>query len=195
MATKRGFTPCRKLGGGSAITRQFPVSASTNEAYFLNDAVIASTTGAVRPLKNGTPLATRPLGVIIGFLDQNQKPLTHSMPTRGPFLASGQAGYALVNCDPNQTYIAQFDGAANDAVVFAGCKVSAGAPNTQTGLSGQVLDGTAITTSDAQFRILGLAPVQLVDNPRSSAAASAATPALVECMIVNPTLGGGGQII
>lgn len=74
MANERGFIPCRKLGGGAATTRMFPVSASTNEAYFLGDAVIASTTGKVRPLKNGTPLATRPLGVIVGFLNQNQRP-------------------------------------------------------------------------------------------------------------------------
>lgn len=194
MANQRGFVPCRKLGGGAAVTRMFPVSASPNEAYFLGDAVIASTTGAVRPLKAGTPLATRPLGVIIGFLDQNMKPLTHNAPTRGPFLASAQAGYAMINCDPNQTYVAEFGGNANDAVVFAGCKVSAGAPNTLTGLSGQGLDGTAITTADAQFRVLGLAPQQFIENPRSSAAASAAG-ALVEVMIVNPTLGGGGQII
>lgn len=194
MATQRGFVPCRKLGGGKAITKTFPVSASTNEAYFLGDAVIASTTGKVRPLKAGTPLATRPLGVIIGFLDQNGKPLTNSLPTRGPFLASAVPGYAMVNCDPNQTYVAEFGGNANDATVFGGVKVSAGAPNTSTGLSGMGLDATVITTADAQFRILGLAPEQFVSNPRSSAAASAAT-ALVEVMIVNPTLGGGGQII
>jgi hypothetical protein len=194
MANQRGFVPCRKLGGGKAITKQFPVSAATNEAYFLGDAVIASTTGKVRPLKAGTPLATRPLGVIIGFLDQNGKPLTFSQPTRGPFLASGVPGYALVNCDPHQTYVAEFGGNANDATVFGGVKVSAGAPNTSTGLSGQGLDGTVITTADAQFRILGLAPEQFISNPRSSAAASAAS-ALVEVMIVNPTLGGGGQII
>lgn len=194
MANQRGFVPCRKLGGGAAITRTLPVSASTNEAYFLGDAVIASTTGKVRPLKAGTPLATRPLGVIVGFLNQNGRPLTHNLPASGPFLASGVPGYALINCDPNQTYVAEFGGNANDAVVFAGVKVSAGAPNTSTGLSGQGLDATVITTADAQFRILGLAPEQYVSNPRSSAAASAAS-ALVEVMIVNPTLGGGGQII
>lgn len=194
MANQRGFVPCRKLGGGPATTRMFPVSAVANEAYFLGDAVIQSTTGKVRPLKAATPLATRPLGVIVGLLDQNQKPLTHSMPSRGPYLASGVAGYAMINCDPNQTYVAEFGGNANDAVVFAGVKVSAGAPNTLTGLSGQGLDGTAITTADAQFRVLGLAPEQFVTNPRSGAAASAAS-ALVEVMIVNPALGGGGQII
>lgn len=194
MANQRGFVPCRKLGGGPAITRMFPVSASTNEAYFLGDAVIAGTTGKVKPLKAGTPLATRPLGVIIGFLDQNQRPLSLSLPSRGPFLASAQEGYAMVNCDPNQTYVAEFGGNANDAVVFAGVKVSAGAPNTITGLSGQGLDGTAITTADAQFQILGLAPQQYIENPRSSALASAAS-ALVEVKIVNPVLGGSGQIL
>jgi hypothetical protein len=194
MANQRGFVPCRKLGGGTSITRTIPVSASTNEAYFLGDAVIASTTGKVRPLKAGTPLATRPLGVIIGLLDQNGKPLTGSLPARGPFLTSGTPGYALVNCDPNQTYVAELGGNFTDAFVFAGVKVSAGAPSTLTGLSGQGLDGAANTSSDAQFRVLGLAPEQFISNPRSSAAASAAS-ALVEVMIVNPTLGGGGQLI
>ena len=194
MATQRGFVPCRKLGGGKAVTRTFRVSAAANEAYFLGDAVIASTTGFIRPLKAGTPLATRPLGVIIGFLDANGKPLTHSLPALGPFLATAVVGYAMVNCDPNQTYVAEYGGNPNDATVFAGVKVSAGAPNRTTGLSGQGLDATAITTSDAQFRILGLAPEQFVSNPRVSGATSAAS-GLVEVMMVNPTLGGGGQII
>ena len=194
MANQRGFVPCRKLGGGAAITKTLPVSAATNEAYFLGDAVIASTTGKVRPLKNGTPLATRPLGVIIGLLDQNGKPLTHSQPTRGPYLTSGTPGYALVNCDPNQTYVAEFGGNANDATVFGGVKVSAGAPSTSTGLSGMGLDATVITTADAQFRILGLSPEQLVTNPNIAAVGSAAS-AIVEVMIINPALGGGGHII
>ena len=194
MANQRGFVPCRKLGGGFAITKTLPVSAAANEAYFLGDAVIASTTGKVRPLKAGTPLATRPLGVIVGFLDANGKPLTGSLPTRGPFLATAVAGFALVNCDPLQTYVAEFGGNVADANVFGGCKVSAGAPSTTTGLSGQGLDATTITTADAQFRVLGLAPEQFVTNPRISSLSSAAS-SLVEVMIVNPTLGGGGQII
>lgn len=194
MANQRGFVPCRKLGGGPAITKTIPVSASTNEAYFIGDAVIAGTSGKVRPLKATTPLATRPLGVIIGLLDSNGKPLTHSQPTRGPYLTSGAAGYALVNCDPNQTYTAELGGNYTDAARFGGVKVSAGAPNTSVGLSGQGLDATIITTADAQFRILGLSPEQLVSNPNIAAVGSAAS-AIVEVMIVNPTLGGGGQII
>ena len=188
MATQRGFVPLRKLGGGPAITKKFPVSAATNEAYFLGDAVIGGAAGAVRTLKNAS--TARPLGVIIGFEDQNGKPLTHSLPTRGPFLASGVAGYAFVNCDPNQTYQAEIGAAGNDALRFAAAKVSAGAPSTTTGLSGQILSGTTSTSADSQFQVIGLAPVELVANPRSSAAASAAAPALVEVIMINPTFSG-----
>jgi len=189
MANQRGFVPCRRLGGGTSILKTYPVSASTNEAYFLGDMVIPSTTGKLKPLKAGTPLAVRPLGCIVGLLDSNSKPLTHSQPTRGPFLASGTAGYAMVCvATKDQTYVAEMGGNANDAVVFAGIKVSGGAPNTSTGLSGQGLDGTVITTADAQFQIIGLAPEQYVTNPRSGGAASAAS-ALVEVVVVNPAFG------
>jgi hypothetical protein len=104
-------------------------------------------------------------------------------------LASAVAGYALVNVSPDQTYVAELGGNGNNAVVFGGVKVSGGAPNTQTGLSGQGLDGSVITTSDAQFQVIGLAPQEYIVTPRSSAAASAAAPVLVECIIINPALG------
>lgn len=189
MANKRGFVPCRRLSGGASITKTYPVSAATNDAYFLGDFVFPGTTGKLKLLKAGTPLATRPLGAIIGFLDANGKPLTHSQPTRGPYLATAVAGYAMICvATPDQTFAAEFGGNANDAVVFAGVKVSAGAPNTSTGLSGQGLDGTVITTADAQFQIIGLAPEQYITNPRISGAASAAS-AIVEVVVINPALG------
>ncbi len=189
MANKRGFVPCRKLGGGASITKTFPVSAATNDAYFLGDFTIPKTTGKIGLLKAGTPLAVRPLGAIVGFLDQNGKPLTGSLPTRGPFLATAVPGYAMICLAGNgQTFAAEFGGNAADANVFGGVKVSAGAPNTSTGLSGQGLDGTTITTADAQFQVIGLAPEQYITNPRSSAAASAAS-AIVEVVVVNPALG------
>lgn len=182
--TQRGFVPARKLGGGCAITKKFPVSASSNEAYFLGDAVIAGATGKVKPLKNGS--TARPLGVIVGLLDSNEKPLTHSLPTNGPFLASAASGFALVNCDPNQTYIAEIGANVNDAVRFAAAKVSAGAPSTTTGLSGQVLSGTVSTSADSQFIILGLAPEEQIGGVTSAAA-----PAKVEVKMINPVLGTG----
>lgn len=185
--TQRGFVPARKLGGGAAITKKFPVSAAANEAYFLGDAVIAGSNGAVRPLKNAS--TDRPLGVIIGFLNSDGRPLTFNAPTNGPFLASAQAGFALVNVDPNQTYIAEIGANVNDALRFAAAKVSAGAPNTQTGLSGQVLSGTVSTSADSQFIIVGLAPEEAIGGITSAAA-----PAKVEVKMINPVFGTGTPI-
>lgn len=189
MANKRGFVPLRRLGGGASIIKTYPVSAATNDAYFLGDFVIPKTSGKLGLLKAGSPLAVRPLGAIVGFLNSNGRPLTHSQPSVGPFLATAVAGYAMVCiATKDQTYSAEYGGNVNDAIVFSGVKVSAGAPNTTTGLSGQGLDGTAITTADAQFQVIGLAPEQLITNPRAAGLASAAA-AIVEVVVVNPALG------
>lgn len=185
--TQRGFTPARKLGGGAAITKTFPVSAAANEAYFLGDAVIASQNGTVRPLKNAS--TDRPLGVIIGLLNSDKRPLTFNAPTTGPFLASAEVGFAYVNVDPQQTYIAEIGANVNDAVRFAAAKVSAGAPTTQTGLSGQSLSGTVSVSADSQFIIIGLAPEEAISGQTSAAA-----PAKVEVKMINPVFGTGTPI-
>lgn len=186
MSTMRGFVPTRKLGGGAAITKKFPVSAASNNAYFLGDAVKIGASGKVRPMDNLA--ASIPLGVIVGFEDSNGKPLTHNLPTSGPYLATAVNGYAFVNIDPQQVYKAQFNGNFTDAVRFGGTRVSAGTPNTLTGLSGMTLNGTAITSA-AHFKILGLAAEESI-----SGATSVASPALVEVIIHNPFSGGGNPI-
>ncbi len=189
MANKRGFVPLRRLGGGSSIVKTYQVSASSNDAYYLGDFVIPKTSGKVSLLKAGTALAVRPLGAIVGFLNSTGRPLTHNLPSTGPYLATAVAGSALICvATQDQTFAAEFGGNVADANVFGGCKVSAGAPNTSTGLSGQGLDGTTITTSDAQFQVIGLAPEQLIANPRISGAESAAS-AIVEVVVINPALG------
>ncbi len=189
MANKRGFVPCRKLGGGSSMTKTFPVSAAASDAYYLGDFVIPKTSGKVGLLKAGTPLAVRPLGAIVGFLDSNGKPLALKQPSSGPYLATAVAGYAMICLGGNgQTFAAEYGGNVNDAIIFSGCKVSAGAPNTTLGLSGQGLDGTVDVSSDAQFQVIGLAPEQLISNPRAGGVFSAAS-AIVEVVVVNPALG------
>ncbi len=189
-STQRGFVACRKLGGGAAIQKTFPVSASSNNAYFLGDAVILNTTGNVAPYKSTGTL----VGVITSLYRSSggkPMPLTFSEPTNGPFLTSGQAGFALVNVDANQTYIAQYGTNFSQAIVGGVAKVSAGAPNTANGLSGQTLAATISTSvdADAGFQIIGLAPVELL-NSRTSAAA----PDLVECKLATGGIFGGNPI-
>lgn len=171
LYSQRGFVACRKLGGGEAIQKTFAVSASSNEAYFIGDAVTLGSTGKVRTLKAAT--TTAPLGVITALMGSSGGkpiPLRFSQPTNGPFLTSGAAGFALVNIDDAQTYVVEIGANVTEASFGGAAKVSAGAPNTQSGLSGQSLASTITTSGDAQFQIIGFAPIELLGTRTSAAA-------------------------
>jgi len=181
-----GFRACRKLGGGEAIQKTFAVSASSNEAYFIGDAVILGTSGKVRTCK--TASTTAPLGVITALMGSSGGkpiPLRFSQPTNGPFLTSGTAGFAVVNVDLNQTYVAGIDANVTEASFGNGAKVSAGAPRTANGISGQSISGTLTTSADAQFQIIGFAPIEMVGTRTS-----AASPVFVEVKMLRSIFSG-----
>jgi hypothetical protein len=180
LFSQLGFVACRKLGGGEAIQKTYAVSASTNEAYFQNQAVTLGASGKVKPLKAAT--TTAPLGVITALYRSSggkPMPLTFNQPTTGPFLVSGQAGFAQVNVDINQTYIAQFGGTVDESIIGGAVKVSGVGGNTLNGTSNQTLNGTVSTSADNHFQILGFAPVELLIS-RTSVAAQG----LVECKLL-----------
>jgi len=186
LYTQRGFVACRKLGGGEAIQKTFPVSATSNDAYFLGDAVTLGASGKVKLLKNATTAA--PLGVITALMGSSGGkpiPLRFSLPTNGPYLTSGAAGFALVNVDLNQTYVAQIDANVTVADFGSGAKVSAGAGNTANGLSGQSISGTLTTSADAQFQVVGFAPLELLATRTSVASVS-----LIEVKLLRSTFAG-----
>lgn len=184
--TQRGFVACRKLGGGVAIQKTYAVSASSNEAYFIGDAVILGTSGKVRPLKAASTDA--PLGVITALMgSSNGKPIPQrlSMPSAGPYLASAATGFAVVNISNDQTYVVEIGANVTEASFGAAAKVSAGAPNTSTGLSGQSLGATLSTSADSQFQIIGLAPIEMLGTRTS-----AASPTLVEVKMLRSVFNG-----
>lgn len=186
LYSQRGFVACRKLGGGDAILKTYAVSASSNEAYFVGDAVTLGTSGKLRTLKAAS--TTAPLGVINALWDSSGgKPIPRrlSMPSAGPYLASGAAGFATVNIDSEQTYVVQIDKNITEADFGAVAKVSAGAPNTSNGLSGQTLTGTVTTSTDSHFQLIGFAPIELVGTRTS-----AASPVLVEVKMARSVFGG-----
>lgn len=184
--TQRGFVPCRTLDGGKAVTKTFRVSAGDNIAYFQGDAVTLGSTGRLKPIRT-TGAAVYNAGVIISMervSNGKPAPLSLNMPTRGAYLATAQEGYATVILNPLQTYVAQIDANITEASFGAGARVSAGAPNTITGLSGQTLTGVTTSASDAHFQIIGLAPVEM-----NSTRTSAASPVLVEVIASKPITG------
>jgi hypothetical protein len=184
--TQRGFIPCRTLDGGEVVTKTFRVSAGDNIAYFQGDAVTLGASGRLKPIRT-TGAAVYNAGVIIALQKDSggkPSPLTFNQPTRGPYLATAQEGYATVILNPHQTYTVQIDANITEASFGAGAKVSAGAPNTANGLSGHTLTGVTTSASDAHFQIIGLAPVEML-----STRTSAASPVLVEVIASKPILG------
>jgi len=184
--TQRGFVPCRTLDGGKAILKTFRVSAGDNIAYFQGDAVTLGSTGRLKPIRT-TGAAVYNAGAIVALQKvSNGKPapLTFNSPTRGPYLATAEEGYATVILNPLQTYVVQIDANITEASFGAGAKVSAGAPNTANGLSGHVLSGVTTSAADAHFQIIGFAPLELLGTRTS-----AASPVLVEVIPSKSILG------
>ena len=167
MANRNGFVPYRSLGGGNTLLNLQRVNAGANNAFFINDAVY-ETSGK---LSTVTASAGNYVGVIhalysLSSTDGNKpKPLTFNQPGSGPYLVTAQEGYAAVCYDPLQTYIAQIDVSASAGLVGKTINVSAGAPNTRAGISGMNLKGSTLSTSaDNPFKIVGLAPTELVNG-------------------------------
>jgi hypothetical protein len=179
---QRGFVPIRNLDGGPTITKTYRVSAGDNIAYFIGDAVTLGGTGRLKPVR---ATANIPVGVIVGLervSGGKPAPLTFNQPTRGPFLATAQEGFAKVVVGLEQTYAVAIDKSITEADIGGTAFVSAGAPNTASGLSGQRLQGAVSAATDGHFQILGLAPIELL-NTQFQTTASSASPAIVEVKI------------
>lgn len=183
---QRGLIPCRNLDGGQSVTKTYRVSAGDSIAYFQGDGVTLGASGRIKVLRS-TGAAVYTVGSIISLQKvSNGKPapLSLNLPTNGPFLATAQEGYATVILNDRQTYTGLIDSNITEASFGAGVKVSAGAPNTQLGLSGHTLSGVTTSASDAHFQIIGFAPIEMLHTRTS-----AASPVLIEVIPIKSILG------
>lgn len=166
MATPRnGFIRSRTLSGKRPVLRQFKVNVDTNSAYYAGDPVVLLSNGTVALCTASS--STNFCGVIesLGTISPTGKfqALTFNQPTRGPYLTSGQTGYALVNVDPETCYIVQIDVTASTGIIGNTISVSAGSPNARAGVSGFNLRGASLgTAAENPFRIVGIAPTELI---------------------------------
>lgn len=153
-AQRNGFTPTRLYTNDAC--RTYPVTLSTNQPLAIN-AAVAMANGTCVPVTAGQSPALAGLGVVVGLLDSNGKPLTFSQPTRGPYLTSGASGFAIVLVDPNMTYRVRYEGSAGNDIV--GNLVQVTADNSvvvQTGISQQAIEANSSADTSALFKIVGL---------------------------------------
>ncbi len=184
--TVRGFVPCRKLDGGPAIHKTFRVSAGDSIAYFIGDAVTLGSTGRVSPVRTSAEIPTGVITALQKVVGGKPSPLTFTQPSRGPYLATAEDGFATVCIGLSQTFLATIDKNITEADFGAGARVSAGAPNTAAGLSGHTLQGVVTTSAnDAHFQIIGFAPIEMLETRTS-----AASPVVVEVVMNRNTFDG-----
>jgi len=158
-AQRTGFTPTRVYSNDAC--RTYPVTLSTNQPLAIG-AAVAMNNGTVVPVTAGQNPASPGLGVVVGVLDSNGKPLTFSQPTRGPYLTSGATGFAIVLHDPNMTYRVRFEGSAGNDVVGNLVQVTAdNSVNVSTGISQQAIKANSSADNSALFRVIGKYPDSL----------------------------------
>lgn len=162
MATdnRMGFQPARHLTGGQIRTRRMFVAASA-QAIAIGDAVRLNPNGEgiIALSADATPV-TPVIGVAVALYDSNNKPLTFSQPTRGPFLPANTGGFADVVDDQNVTFVVQADATVtqNDIGKFVSVTAAVNVLNTAAGTSKMQVKMSTVDTSVRQFQILGIAP-------------------------------------
>lgn len=162
MATdnRMGFQPARHLTGGQIRTHRHFVS-STARSIAIGDAVRLNPSGeGVIPLSGDATPVTPVLGVAVALYDSNNKPLTFSQPTRGPYLPALTGGFVDVCDDPEVTFIVQADASVdqNDIGKFVSVTAAVDVLNTAAGTSKMQVKMSTVDTSVRQFQILGIAP-------------------------------------
>lgn len=170
---QRGFIATRSLAGHRPMLKMFPVNATANAAYYINQPVkLDAAKGQVSRVEASTS-APEMLGVIqtlFGSSGGEPRPLIGALPTNGACLATAQAGFALVNVDPWQTYIAYIDVSASAGLVGMAVNSSANnAGNLATGISNASLAGASVGI-EGLFKIIGLAPHELAQGRGDKAA-------------------------
>lgn len=171
MATSRrkGFVPARHLTGGSNAPRTKLYQAAEARAHTLavGDPVVLSG-GFVARQTDASADSTNFLGVIRAVYDTNKRPLTFSQPTRPPYLNVSVAGWVDVIDDPDMTYIVECATSVGPSNIGNTVWVDATAANSATGVSQYVVTLTSAAGGNPQWRVIGLAPTDLVTSAAGS---------------------------
>jgi len=155
--TRKGFA-LAKSRGAPYSTVTLPVVATANNAYYLNDAVKMEQAGATGKVERVTASSAILAGVVVAAYKNvggQKRPLTHSQPTNGPYLTSGQAGFVEVITDPRALFIAAIDTSASAGLTGKYVQVTAGAPNQSSGLSGMGLKASTATAANVAYATAG----------------------------------------
>jgi hypothetical protein len=161
---RAGLRPARHLGGGQIRTQLMQITASGNAAGIFVGDVVALNGGGLGIIKvsgDNNVATTLPVGVVTNLYDENNRPLTFSQPTRGPFLPGSTAGFADVVTDPMVTFVVQADASSSPDDIGKYAWVSAPVGGfTAAGTSNMQLQIASVDTSIKPLKIIGISPIE-----------------------------------
>lgn len=153
-----GFNPVRHLtGSGDFQTERIRKNGAGNDAelLYVGDAV-RLVSGRVLRLVAGDTSATGPgvFGVVARVLvDEAGRPRVHGLPDQHPNISlSSQQDWVDVYTDPGIVFACRVAGSAVNELIGAGLNVATTARVTAAGISGHMIDATAVSAGTAPFK-------------------------------------------
>lgn len=153
-----GLRPVGRIGGGMPRVREYYIPATDSGVYNEGDLVELPATGAMDPLGE-VPVVQAfasggvPVGVLVGI-----RPIA-SLPYTGDKRPASTAAYVEI-CDDPDTIYEVLEDAVGGAVTAAQVGAMYNAPLVVAagalGISGTMLDSSAVTTSVSDVKIIGV---------------------------------------
>ena len=153
-----GFHPSRKRGSNSNSEgiSEYPIAQNNVSAMYSGDLLkYAASGGTVTPITTTTDYA---VGVLMGvrYVDKTSKQPVWSSYIAASVSSDDSNTYALVNDDPDSTYVVQADAALTVGDTQLNFDVTLGAGSTVTGRSGFGIKAASRVATTAMVRPISL---------------------------------------
>ncbi len=153
-----GFWPVRHLAGEASFQTQRlrkETGAQDQSLLYVGDPVRLISGKAVRLTANDTS-ATGPgvFGVVARILrDEAGRPRVHGLPDQHPNISlTADADWVDVYTDPGIVFATRVAGSATNELIGAGLNIASTARVTAAGISGAMINATAVSANTAPFR-------------------------------------------
>ena len=156
----RGLWPVRRLDGQPPAAARKYDTGSNIRILMLGDPVFLDTNRRVQRYDAQYTSANGPavLGVIVGLLNVDGRPLTHVTEKQ---IAVSASGAVLVIDDPGTVFEGEILASVGTLQTGQFCTIATGTRVTANGNSGVRLASPVVTAAGHPFQILGLAPTEL----------------------------------
>ena len=160
----RGFVPTRTLRGDSNFRTTIYATLGGNlNQLFKGDLVFLDALGRPQLVTGVSAGSTAPIGVVAAVYDANKRAKTHALPSGHIGADVSATNFVEVYDDPDIVFTVQADTSVGPGFIGNYVAVTANAPSTAAGRSGQIVAIADLTTSALghPLQIIGIAPNEM----------------------------------